>query len=453
MTLTRCAYAVALGLALMTMSCRTMGHSDAKLEAQQRWNHMRARVKQGLATQQFEGGLFDETVHTLIESMALDANQADAYALLARANLELGKLASAQRALATAEGLGISSAELIYLQGVILEQRGQLEAAAARYAEARRLSPDSVDFLIAEAESLVTLGSPAAALGLLDEHADRLDDDGTIPALAAHISALLGDTDGAVRRYRQALVAHQGVTVSARAHAGARIPSRTASQWSEIGTLSPDAVLIAAELGRLLVRGGRYEEALSVLRPLVDAEADIEPGGAVRRALASCHLALGDPTSARRVLSEYAPAHPADAHAQLLLAKAAIAIGDIITALRAVDLVRQREPDRPELWLLRATVNWKRGRLGAAASDLYDFLQNNPDDVDAHCLLAEVLRAQQRVEAARTHFERALQINPDFRWAIAGLKALNRVRRAAPDPPSAKLTAAAAGPLPVPAQP
>ncbi len=450
---------VVFGLVTLTTACSSLERSDAGLQTRQRWNHMRGRVKHGLAKQEYEAGLFDDAANTITESIALEPDQAGAYALLARANLELGKPASAQEALDAATRLELSSGDLTYMQGVILEQRGQLEPAAARYTQARTLDPRNVDYLVAEAESLVALDRPVEALRLLDEHADAIDDGATIRALGAHIAALLGDVEGAWKRYEQALLECRMSNVECRLFSRS-IQSTIHNPQSTI----PASRLIAEELGRLLARAGRYDEAVAVLRPLlesphlngmsnvervhsidnlqsaIDNSFEQEVSAGVRRVLGASYLAIGDPASAKRVLVEYARTHPDDALAQLLLAKAAIATDDILTALGAVDRTQQREPDRPELWLVRATVNWKRGRLGAAASDLYDVLQNNPNDIEAHCLLAEVLRAQQRLEGARTHFQDALRINADCAWASAGLKALKKTKRLSPARPPSKLT-------------
>ncbi|MGB2987578.1 MAG: tetratricopeptide repeat protein [Phycisphaerae bacterium] len=401
-----------IGLAVATTGCQTLEHSDAKLQAKQRWNQVRGRVKYQLAQQQWKAGLFDEAVPTAVEAIALDPTQADAYVLLARANLELGKPASAQRALDRAGCVGLTSADLDYMRGVILEQRDQLEAAATMYAKARTLDPNNVDYLVAQAECLVAADRPGEALELLHENADRLDDDGTLSALAGHVAVLLGDYDQASKQYAQALIAR------------------------------PDSRLIAEELGRLLVRARRYDHALAVLRPFVESSGDTEVDSSAQRTLATCYLALGDPASAKLALAEYARTHPDDTHAQLLLAKAAILTNDVMTALRAIDLAQQREPDHPELLLVRSAIRWKRGKLAAAASDLYDVLQNNPNDLEAHCLLAEVLQAQQRFEAASTHFREALKINPQCAWATAGLKALAKARPPVPTEPSPRLTSA-----------
>lgn len=428
MNVTRYLYAAAVGVTLFTTACNMPNHRDAKVQAQQRWAHVRGRVRYRLAQQQYEAAQLQDAVKTVTESIALDPNQADAYVLLARTYLELGKLASAQRALEVARRLELTSPDLCYMQGVILEQRNQFESATTMYARARTMNPANVDYLVAQAECLVALDRPGEALRLLDDNIDRLDDEGTVAALAAHVAVLLGDVDGASDRYRRALSAQSA----------ARIPYQNPRGFNEAGEwLEPvghDVALIAEELGRLLVGARRYDEALSVLSPLVmeGTEGQRDGGtnggrGAVRRAVATCHLALGDPASAKAVVTEYAYAHPDDALAQLLLAKAAIATGDVLTALRAVDLVQQHAPNHPELWMVRAAVQWKRGRQAAAAADLYDVIQNNPNDVEAHCLLAEVLHAQQQLPASRTYFQRALKIDPGCAWARAGLESLRQV--------------------------
>ncbi len=408
--MTRCLRWTALIALLLPIGCRSMSAPDSRSQGQRRWSDMRGRVQLQLATQQYEVGVFEDTVRTVTESLTLNPDQPDAYVLLAKANLELGKSASAARAIEAAGRAGVDCADLHYLRGVILEQRDELSAAVQQYDQARKLDWTHVDALIAQAECLVGLDRPSEAFRLLEEQSSHIDDDATVSALAAHIATLIGEPQEAYRNYGRALEASGG--------------SR----------------LVAEELGRLLVRSGRYEEALSILTPLTDSIQEAT-GGAARRALATCHLVLGNPGAARAVLEPYAGQHPDDTLAQLLLAKAALAENDMMTALRAIDLVQQREPERPELWLVRATVRWKRGKLTEAAADLYDVLQNDPNDVEAHCLLGEVLREKRKFLAARTHFERALEIDRTCAWATAGMKALRAARRAEPiDPPEVKLT-------------
>ncbi len=410
---------------ILLTACNAPTHSVAQSQAEQRWKHVRARIKFQLAEQQYGSGLFEEAAHTATESLALDPKQADALVVLARADLELARVGSAQQALDAARLAGLESPDLIYTQGVIFEQRGQIEEALQRYAEAQSLDDSNVDYLVATAECMVAMGRTAEALSLLDEYMHRLDDNGTVAVLAAHVAALLGDTNGAVGRLSEAVVP----------------------------PASRDAV--AQERGLLLARLDRCEEALAVLQPLLSDRAlgnrsartdllsrGLQPartadlpsrglswragtrtaGGTMLRALAACYLTLDNPVAAVRTLAEYGRHHPDDTVAQLILAKAGVATDDMLTALRAIDLLEQREPNHPEVKLVRAVIQWRRGDLDGAAAHLEEVLADNPRDVEAHCLMAEILRTQRQPQAARIHFERALRIRPDSTWAATALR-------------------------------
>ena len=380
---------------LVLAGCSMMAESARRDDPQRAWNDVRARIKLQLARQQYNTGLFEDAARTAAESIALDAAQEGAYVLTAKAHLERSKPASAQQVLNLARQAGLQSAGLIYMQGVILEQRGRLEAAEARYQQARRLDQTNVDYLIAQAECLVALDRGEEAATLLLENAATGDDDGTVAVLQAHIAVLRGDPDAAVTHFHDALVAFG------------------------------DSRLIAEELGLLLVGQRRYREAMTVLRPLIkEPPVEGQDCGAIRRGIATCHLALDDPSAAKEVLASYVRWHQGDALAQLLYAKAALATGDLVSALRATDLARRRQPGHPEVLLLDATLRWRRGDLDRAASLLEHILSGNPQDVDAHCLLAEVLQDGNRDEAARAQYQLALQIDQQCPWALAGLNSL-----------------------------
>ncbi|UCE62260.1 MAG: tetratricopeptide repeat protein [Phycisphaerales bacterium] len=377
---------------MLLAGCNTLTHPAAKQQAYEHWSHVRARVKFQLAEQQCETRLFAEAVRTATESLSLDPMQVDVYVLIVRANLELSRIGSASQAIETAKRVGLESPDLIYMEGVILEQQGRTEEALARYAEAHALDNTNVDYLVATAESLVAAGRSDEALLLLDEYANRLDDDGTVGVLSAHVAALTGDVDGAVKRLSEAVVPPASTDV------------------------------VAEELGLTLARSNRHEEALAVLEPLWDRQADGEPSGAVCRALGKCYLTLNDPARAKDALADYANQHPDDPAAQLLLAKAAVATGDLLTALRAADLAERHAPDDSEVKLVRAVIQWRRGDLTGAATSLDQILALNPRDVEAHCLAGEVSLARHQLDAARRHFRHALEINPHCTWAENALR-------------------------------
>jgi predicted Zn-dependent protease len=145
-----------------------------------------------------------------------------------------------------------------------------------------------------------------------------------VAVLAARIALLLGDQEGAVKRYRRARRA------------------------------MGDSVIVATELGLLLSRMSRCSEGVQLLEPVFRADSANTPTPSVRRALARCYLELDQPQSASAVLYEYAEDHPEDGSAQLLLAKACLADGDLLTAARTISLARRSSPEVGEVVFVQA---------------------------------------------------------------------------------------------------
>ncbi len=389
---------IAMGLLILVLGvagCQSANKKTTSAAGQNRWNQVRSRVKYQLATQQYGAGLFTDVVKTLTESIAQEGRMVQSYALLAQAHLELGDVGAATATIEAADRAGLTSADLHYLRGVTYELRHQLEDAETEFSKAADLEPDNIEYLLAHVECLVELERSADAQTILEEQTSHTLDHPRVAALAGHIAVLHGDADRAIHCYRMALATEK------------------------------QSPLIADELGRLLIQDQRYEEALSVVRPLMEQAKKLKSDGALRRMVASCHLALGDPVSAKAVLVDYARSHPKDAAAQLLLAKSAIAISDWLTALRAVGLAEQSAVNLNEVRLVRAAAHWKRGDLSSAMSDLEALIESNPNDSEVHCLLAEVYRALGRTDDAKTRFQAAIKLDPLSTWAAAGLRTLS----------------------------
>lgn len=400
-------------LLLVATGCQSISHANAKIQAIKQWDQVRAEFKVQLAQQQYNSGHFNEVLLSATNAISLDPTRPTAYELLANANLELDKPASAMKVIKFANKANIRSAELIYAEGVIYEQRDQLEKAISQYALAFQADSSQVDFLIAQAECLVAKNQYQEALTLLDDNVHQLDEYGAVMLLSAHIVATMGDSQEAILRYRKAR--------------------------ESLG----DDPMIIGELGMLLAQSNRCNEAIPLLQPSIDAITDVEmENGSTRRALAICYLAKNNPKKANEVLMPYTTNHPEDSHAQMLHAKAALALNDIITAMQCANRANESAPHNTELWLIQATIQWKRGEFNQAATTLIDLLTNKPEDLEALCLMAEVLRSKNQFDGARGYFQQALKIDPKCVWAKAGLKSLKQARRRIHETKSARLTAA-----------
>jgi tetratricopeptide (TPR) repeat protein len=389
-------FVAAAVVSLWSAGCHNLKPTPpAKQEAEARWSGVRGKVKLQLAEQQFERRLFDDALATANEAISLDPTNAAAYAIAAKARLELGQAASAERVLDAAQQAKAATPELRYLRGVVLELRGELSEAISAYREAREQDRSQVDFLLAEAECMAAAGERRAALELLSSHAHAYDARGAVAVLAARIAELEKDPIEAARWYREALA------------------------------VLPDSELVAECLGVLLAQSGECIEAVHLLRPLVETTALTPGGGSVRRALAGCYLQWDDPASAHGVLLDYARVSGNDAAAQLMLAQASLALNDVITAAEAVHRLEGISPDQPDVLLARAMLDWKRGRLTDAAATLERVIENNPSEARASCLLGEVLVSLGDPAGAMVAFERALLADPTSSWAATRLSSLH----------------------------
>ncbi len=376
--------------------CQHPRHKTSQQEAEQDWNQVRAKIKLQLANEQYKNGDLADANKLAGQVIALNPSDATGYAVMAKISLARDDLIGAARALAMARQNGVRDAQLIYLEGVVLEQQGKTEQALACYHEAHDLDSTQIDFVIAETECLVTLGRVKDARSFIEERLSIFEHDASLATLGAHLAALVGDTADALRWYTHAAM------------------------------LAPDDRNVAENYGLLLAKEQRYREAIAALAPLVPNLGDDAQSGQIRRALAKSYLQTGDPQSARNVLDTYLNVNRSDARGQLLLAKACIALGDILTARRNAALARDNNPNLAEAWFVRAVIEWQDRQPARAVAMLDHVLETSPCDIEAHCLMAEVLLETGKENEARMHFERALAIDAECLWAAKGIRRLGR---------------------------
>ena len=404
----RCILPLAMLFVLFSATgCTT--HAQRRAEAEQHWNHVRARVRYQLAAQQFECGQIEAAIETVNEAIATDDSSADQYLLLAHGLLEQGKLASARHAVARAQQcLPLSSAgpasqpvgEVEYTLGLIAERSDRLDAALDHYRRARSRDGTVVDYLVAEAECLTALGRPDEALALVSENVGRFDSDGTLEALRAHIFLLIGDRDAAVHAFRLAME---------RSECETGLPAGRTPRWCDV---------MIEEYGALLSETGRYSEAVALLHPYVKTRDDVPPSVVV--ALAAACLATDRIAEAKRLLRDEVRRSPRHANCWMLLARASILTDDWMTARRCADRLTSAEsgvPRSAQAHLLRGFVSWRQRDLPGAAESLRRALSIDPDDPLTHCVTGRVLEDTGRRAAAQDHYRRALQIDPHCAWA------------------------------------
>jgi len=293
----------------------------------------------------------------------------------------------------------------------------------------------------------------------------------TLPACA--------QTTGPEQLFREAIAAQQ------------RGDDATAIQkYEELLKVQPDIVEARANLGVVLVRQGRFDEAIAQYRA---ALAKNEANGAIRLNLALAYYKKGafseaveqlqtlraaNPQDARvaallgdayghlgqddkaiEVLRPAQAAHPDDLGLAWLLGSALIRTGqsreglELVervakagnnaeayllagqTALRLNEFERARDdsdaalrlnPQLPGALTLRGMVLPYLGDDQGAIAALRKALEANPDDFDAHLNLGAVLHTARQLDDARQHLKRALELRPDSNMARYEMARLER---------------------------
>lgn len=315
----------------------------------QNWDQVRGRIQYQVALQQYNAGRPEETARTALQAVALNPKDAQAYVLLCRSRIEIADWGGASDALSAARDAGIDDPMLVYLEGVLDEQRGDAEGALVAYQRARQRQPDNPDFVEAEAEVLVLRGAPDAALDLVRPFVGRSGSDATLDTLAARLAVLIGDAPLADSAYRSAI-------------------------------RKTDHALVTLDYANFLMERKRFDEARALLEPLTVTSASAPLHGCIVRSLARCQLATGDPASAFRLLEPCVRAKPDDDEAQLLFATAAVLENRDHAALRATHAVLDHNPRQTDALLIQAIVHERLGQMDAARETLRLLLDSNPSD-------------------------------------------------------------------------
>ena len=404
---------------------------DRKAEARRHWDDLRGNARLQLAQRHLDAGRISDAEKELDAAMVASPEGMTPYLLATRIRLEKGELAEAREALAAARRRG-DDPELDYLDGIIHQRYGEIEAALASYARAAEKNPLVPEYTLARAEMLVTLDRQAEALELVTARLRDFDRNAPLRFLAARIARNLDQKEAAVEHAQEA------------------------------ARLSENDPTAAAYLGDTLLWAGQSDAALDVLRPLVtkwlntkpdaDAELDLDDEGRAARdafartasartsqdadaarqefALGVMHniaqacLATNRHRDARELLAPWVKRNPDDALSATHLARALLSLDDAPAAADVLNRAHHAATPTPESLLLLAYAELKRDRPAEAARAARAAITLDERLTPALCLLGRAEAAQGRVNQARAAYRRALAIDPDSPVAKALLQRL-----------------------------
>ena len=201
-------------------------------------------------------------------------------------------------------------------------------------------------------------------------------------------------------------------------------------------------------------RTGEHGKALSVLKPLIDApnadsasltlagEAYLQAGDSAAAESAFTRAARGNPkaTTARSALAlaqlargntsegfaelEAAAATDTGIRSSLALIAARVRANELPAALKAIDALEKKQPDRPIASSLRGSTLLKMGKPDEATASFEKALKIDPRYFPATAGLAGIELAAGRPEAAKKRFDDLLSLDPRNTSALLALAEL-----------------------------
>jgi len=384
-------------LAPLLVSCQgTDNMTEWRNDADQRWRDVRSALMLEMAHQQFETGDLEQCQLTLRNALAVDPENAQLHLLAGRVAIERGQLERGYHLLNAAIEYDDNLAAAYYYRGMVLQRWKQNEQALESYQAAYDKEPDHAGYLLAVAETMVTLDQLHDAIELLESKLTYFDQSAAIRSALGHLHMVDRRADRAVRLFTKASL------------------------------LSPSDLKIQEELATAQLTAGQTEDAVrtlrSLLRNLKDGERDD-----LERMLAAAYLDLGQTDEARQIYLKLARREGAEAADWLRVAELAWQVEDpgttLAAATRAINLAprdhrgyilaglvwQQRQhldhalqmfdraatlaPASAEPLILRGISLQRAGRERAAAQAYEEALKRQPDDPRIQRLLATVTNA------------------------------------------------------------
>ncbi len=360
--------------------------SDAKLQAQERWNKTRGRMLCGVALEHFRVGQLDRAAEKALQAIALNGRDVEPRILLAKVYIEKARHADAAKELTTVLEMQPESAQAFYLLGVAQEKGGQPEEALASYRRAYSLDPSTLAPVRAAAEVLVAMGRIREAELYVDSYADKAQDDAALCELGGRVAMMRHEHGKAAAYYLRAL------------------------------DLDPQNRGYRRCLGEAQHLAGRCLEAAETLTPLTDPKAP-PPSPWVQATLGDCWLAVGRAAAAREAYEKAAEQLPASAGVRAGLAKAQLAMGNARQAAAIATEALALQADCLDAALVLGYALLRDGRPDQAIRELTAAVAQHPRSGTLWCLLGRAHEAHGDRPRAVRCYQQALKAEPACRLA------------------------------------
>ena len=365
---------------LFAQGCDTY-RKQVREEASGRMNAVNAQLLSDQARQAYEGGQFEKALKAIDEAIGRSPEIASFHVLRGRTLLEMHRLEASLSSFQKARELDPMNADAAYFAGIIFQRWQDLAKSYESYRAAMDIDSESVQYVLATAEVLVSMSEFSQAKELIESKRERFPHNSAMQQLLGEIAMMEGE------------------------------PAVAARYFAEARLMDPDDNMLLEELMNAQFAAGQYAKSLESVKQLQTRTADTARSDLVRiEARCLTHLDRGP--EARNLYLQLTQVYPADAAVWVEFGLLALDLGDYRRVAQASARITALAPERYEGYLLGAMYEFAQGDLNLALSLIQQSAERAPEIALPHLVLGRFLEKAGDNEGAYRAYAAALRAEP-----------------------------------------
>jgi Tfp pilus assembly protein PilF len=345
------------------------------------WNHARAAIYYSLAKQQYKSSDFEKSRQSVDQALALEPKDLPSLLLSTKLWIENGQLESAERQLDLARIADPKNAEADYLSGIVYQRWQMPVLALQHYTAACDKSPAELAYIMARAETLVTLDRSPEALTLLQSKTQYFEHSAALRDALGQLFVDAGRYPEAIDAFRQASLLADGDTA------------------------------IRERLGLAMYYAKQYRDAADVLGSLVIVP-EYASHADLFMAIGDCQMHLEKFHDAMNSFQTAGQIKPSSVAVWLKTAEAAMQIGDLHWAQIAMNKAMALDTTNAGTKLMLGYLRLRQNRLGDALDAFIAANQLDPQDALSVTMTGYIYEKRGLKKEAMECYAKALQLHP-----------------------------------------
>ncbi len=272
-------------------------------------------------------------------------------------------------------------------------------------------------------DSSVTKTPATGTSNIAEKSSPKLSAELLFRLMTAEVAGQRGNLDVAVQQYGKATMMSNDPKIAERATQIAIFSRdndsalKIAKHWVKI---DPDNPEVHQVLGSMNLRLGNADKAIFHFDKVIKSAKDNQRKGFLL--ITSLLSKERDKATALKVMEKLVEARQQDAFAQFAYGQLASLVGELDTAIVALNRVLELKPKWTQAQILRSNVLFRQKKKIKALKLLEEGLEQNPSNVELRMYYARKLVDEKRLNEARKQFELVLEEqadNVDATFAVA----------------------------------